>query len=288
MRETLTLIKNWEEKGARSGEPSVTSGDASNASVGISTRSKEIYSMASLEKALAVNPLPLLHFAASKDFTAENIIFLMRVREWRQAYISAPRLPNTDALTSDAKDLLFRMGVDIYTTCVSDILSEFPINVDHNIKVALDDVFGPAVPDKKNRLSDDSGNSSSNSSPWEIDTDALHKAPIQLEIQRMTLSRETSDESMDTMWTTAKTKSLNSQSSKDAKTGSIADDDEQPIFAQHPAVSPLGAARAKIRLAFDAAVFDAAEASIKYLVLTNTWRKFAHEAAQGGDEKGVV
>ena len=135
MRETLTLIKNWEEKGAQSGEPSLSSGEASHVSVGISTRSKEIFTMASLEKALAVNPLPLLHFAASKDFTAENIIFLMRVREWRQAYASAPRLLNTTALTADAQELLFRMGVDIYTTCVSDTDSEFPINIDHHIIV---------------------------------------------------------------------------------------------------------------------------------------------------------
>ncbi|PPJ58943.1 hypothetical protein CBER1_04129 [Cercospora berteroae] len=281
MRETLTLIKNWEEKGAQSGEPSVSSGEASNLSVGISTRSKEIFSMASLEQALAVNPLPLLRFAASKDFTAENIIFLMRVREWRQVHASAPRLLNTTTLTADAQELLFRMGVDIYTTCVSDIYSEFPINIDHNIKVALDNVFAPAVPDKKKRLSDDS----TSSSPWDIDMEALQKAPIQLEIQRMTLSRETSDESVDTMWS-AKSKSLKSQSSRDVKTGFM-DDDERPIFARHPATAPLGVARAKIRPAFDGAVFDAAEASIKYLVLTNTWRKFAQEA-QGGDEKGMV
>ncbi|KAI5370986.1 hypothetical protein Slin15195_G018570 [Septoria linicola] len=277
MRTTLSLLKEWEEKGAQNSEPSLSSGETSNASLGISTRSKEIFSMASLEKALAVNPLPLLHYAASKDFTAENIIFLMRVREWRQAYATAPKLLNTSVLTSDAQNLLFRMGVDIYMTCVLDTVSEFPINIDHNLKTALDAVFGPAVPERKHRRSADSNGGS----PWDIDMDALDKAPIQLEVKRITLSRETSDDSVKTMWTT-KSKSIKTQCSE-----RTLDDDEKPIFEPHPAIAPLGTTRAKIRREFDSTVFDAAEASIKYLVLTNTWRKCAQEA-QGAHERGMV
>lgn len=142
--------------------------------------------MASLEKAPAVNSLPLLHFAASKDFTAENIIFLMRVREWRQAYATAPRLLNTSTLTSEAHNLLFRMAVDIYTTCALDSVSDIPINIDHNIRKELDLVFGPAVPHNKLRTSDDS----SDSSPCNIDWDALETAPVQVEVERITFSRE--------------------------------------------------------------------------------------------------
>lgn len=278
MRTTLSLLKQWEEKGGQDSEPSLASGEISDASITASTRSSKVYSMAALEKALIVNPLPLLHFAAHKDFTAENIIFLMRVREWRQAYRTAPRLIDSNTLTPEAQNLLFRMAVDIYTTCVLDTTSEFPINIDHTIRVKLDALFGPAVPGSKQRASGES----ETRNLWDIDMADLEKAPIQVEIQRITLSRETSDESVESMWT-SKTKSVKTHASNTTST----DDDESPIFAAHPATAPLGAIRARIRPGFDGAVFDEAEASIKYLVLTNTWRKFAQEG-QGGVENGMV
>ena len=40
---------------------------------------KNVYFMAALKKALAVNPSPFLYFAAKQDFTAENVIFLIHV-----------------------------------------------------------------------------------------------------------------------------------------------------------------------------------------------------------------
>lgn len=275
MRTTMDLLKQWEEKGADAA-PSLTSDNTGNASV--VTRNSKVYSMAALEKALVVNPLPLLHFAATKDFTAENIIFLMRVREWRQAYTTAPRQFNNIDLTPDAQNLLFCMAVDIYTTCVHDATSEFPINIDHSIRMSLDSLFGPAIPGSKQR---NSGESESRS-PWDIDMDSFEKGPIQAEVQRITLSRETSDDSVQSIWS-SKIKSVKTHVIKT----SSPHEDERPIFAPHPATAPLGAVRARIRPGFDGSVFDEAESSIKYLVLTNTWRKFAQEG-QGGAENGMV
>lgn len=277
MRTTMDLLKQWEEKGSQDAAPSLTSGNT-GASVG--TRNSKVYSMAALEKALVVNPLPLLHFAAHKDFTAENIIFLMRVREWRQAYATAPRLMNNINLTPEAQNLMFRMAVDIYTTCVLDTTSEFPINIDHSIRTALDAIFGPAIPGIKQRTSGESDNRS----PWDIDMNELEKAPIQAEVQRITLSREASDDSVQNLWS-SKIKSVKTHIIKASAYDE--DEDERPIFAPHPATAPLGASRARIRPGFDGTVFDDAEASIKYLVLTNTWRKFAQEG-RGSAEFGMV
>lgn len=277
MRATMSLLRQWEEKGSQDPAPSLTSAETA-ASVGHSTKSSKVYSLAALEKALMVNPLPLLHFAAHKDFTAENIIFLMRVREWRDAYSSAPRLPNNINLTPDAQILLFRMAVDIYTTCVLDTTSEFPINIDHNIRMRLDSLFGPAVPGNKQRTSGECDNRS----PWDFDMNDLEKPQIQVEVQRITLSRETSDDSSQGMWTPT-SKSVKTF----ASTTSATDDDERPIFAPHPATAPLGVIRARIRPEFNETVFNDAEASIKYLVLTNTWRKFAQEG-QVTAENGMV
>lgn len=269
MRTTLSLLKQWEEKGSQDSEPSLTSGELTDSSARTSTRNSKIYSMAALEKALIVNPLPLLHFAAHKDFTAENIIFLMRVLEWRQAYATAPRVPSDDTPTPHAKNLLFRMALDIYMTCVNDNTSDFPINIDHSIRVALDDLFGPAIPGNKRTSAE-----SASHNQWDIDMHDFGKGAVQFEVQRITLSRETSDDTVQSMW------------NSDHKSAKI-HEDEVPIFASHPATAPLGTVGARAGPEFNGNVFDAAEASIKYLVLTNTWRKFAQEG-QGCFENGVV
>ncbi|KAF7193423.1 hypothetical protein HII31_05203 [Pseudocercospora fuligena] len=281
MRTTLSAIKDWEEKGrghtSHSSSMNTSSDLSKPSSYGISTQSKEIFSMASLEKALAINPMPLLHFAANKDFTAENIIFLMRVREWRQAWTSAPRDPSTGDVTSHARNLLFRLAVEIYMVCVLDTISEFPINIDHSVRLQLDLLFEPAVPEAKKRVSSDTDGSN----PFDIEMNYTSNTHIDEEVKRIALTREESDDSLKKATTVAVYSVPPTPTRED-------DDDEKPIFEQNPAVTPLGSARAKIRDGFDEKVFDAAEASIKYLVLTNTWRKFAQEAQQSSSNVDLV
>lgn len=286
MHLTLSAIQDWEEKGRghTSHTPSsMNTGDMSKSSYDMSTQSKEIFSMTSLEKALAVNPLPLLHFAASKDFTAENIIFLMRVREWRQAWAAAPRNPATKQITEHARSLLFRLAVEIYMICILDTISEFPINIEHSIRSQLDLLFEPAVPEAKKRVS-----AESDSSPFDIEMHGTPNAPLQAEVKRIALVTEESNHHpppTDILWkhdTTPRQPSIQvyevDSSRPSGDENRDYDDDVKPIFASNPAISPLGSARAKIRPGFDEFVFDAAEASIKYLVLTNTWRKFVQMA----------
>lgn len=285
MRTTLSLIKDWEEKGTNKTAGSSIISDQGTASYSISTRSKEIFSMASLEKALAINPLPLLHFAASKDFTAENIIFLMRVREWRQAWATAPRDPVDGELTENARNTLFRLAVEIYMVCVLDTISDFPININASIRTKLDQIFEHAVPEGKKRISSDSG-----SSMFDGNTNS-YLSQLDSEVKRVTLVREKSDNSGTTIWSTKPRSPNDSSWSEKSPTFTAASantsDVDMPIFQPHPAISPLGSARAKIRDGFDQSVFDAAEASVKYLVLTNTWRKFA-AASQIGPQLDAV
>ncbi|KXT07592.1 hypothetical protein AC578_10215 [Pseudocercospora eumusae] len=266
MRTTLCAIQDWEEK-VRSHTSHSSSTNTSNhlsqpSSYGPSTQSKEIFSMASLEKALATNPMPLLHFAATKDFTAENIIFLLRLQEWRQAWTSAPRDPSTAKITSHARNLLFQLAVHIYMLCVLDTISEFPINIDHAIRKPLDSLFEPAIPEpilnKKKR------NHISNTNPFDVEliSSPSSYTTIDEEVKMKHLARmKPSDENENSNIAVFPTSA------------------EKPIFfvfdEQNLAVtsSPLDSARV-IRTGFDEKVFDAAEASIKDLVLTNTWRKY--------------
>ncbi|EME42507.1 hypothetical protein DOTSEDRAFT_175624 [Dothistroma septosporum NZE10] len=235
MRATLSIIETWEKKDTTHLYGSIMSGDRSQISQSTSTRSQDLYSMTSLEKALAVNPLPLLHFAANKDFTAENIIFLMRVKEWRQAWSSAPRQLSTRDITEESRAMLFRLAVEIYMTCVLDTISDFPINIEGPIRAKLDFLFESAVPDGKKRTS-----AESEASPFGFEVEDPKTDPIQVEVKRIALVRETSADSQDSVWSD-----------------------------------------------FDLTAFDAAEASIKYLVLTNTWRKFAQQAQNGCSRRTV-
>ncbi|KAK3092184.1 hypothetical protein LTR53_019680, partial [Teratosphaeriaceae sp. CCFEE 6253] len=120
---------------------------------------KELYRMAALEKALLINPTPLLHFAATKDFTAENIIFLLHVKQWRGAWRAAPRHTHSGALTVQAQDRLFNMALDIYAASVSDQTAEFPINLEGPRIKDLAANFGPYMAAVSRSGSSDAGHS---------------------------------------------------------------------------------------------------------------------------------
>lgn len=57
-------------------------------------KNKDIYSMASLEMQISKNVDPLLRWAAQKEFTAENIVFLRAVRDFKKKWsLAAKRGP---------------------------------------------------------------------------------------------------------------------------------------------------------------------------------------------------
>jgi hypothetical protein len=208
-----------------------------------------MYTMQSLEKALAVNPQPLLHYAANRDFTAENIVFLLQVRRWRSAFRSA--VQSNGALTEQARAHLFAMAVDIYIASVSEKTAEYPINVEWAIRSALDNVFARAVPEGKLRH-------------------------VRFNLPNETLQRKTTDfEPSCSEWP----ESSWEKGATPWRETALPSKEDSP-FKPHPGVAPLGMARAKIPPEFDRSVFDAAEGSIKYLVLTNTWRKFVSSSEQ--------
>ena len=210
--------------------------------------------MAALEKTLAVNPTPLLYFAAKQDFTAENVIFLIHVKRWRDAWKTAPRERNTGEVTEQARAKLFRMAVDMYMADLYEQTADFPINVESAIRKSMDNTFGPAVPGGK-RL---------DSSTWDnVDAEnvAFGVAPP-MDLDQIADSQQSpwgDERSVD--------EAESPVSPMEETTNGI-------VFETNPCVAPLGPARARIPQDFHQGIFDAAEASIKYLVLTNTWCRF--------------
>jgi hypothetical protein len=255
---TLSFIRSWEERSRWSPDSTTLASTSTHTHSTLTIHQKpsfrtekpqyrdnEMYEMtiAALENAIATNPLPLLQFAATKDFTAENIIFLIQVRDWKMSWAATPSPP-----APLSRALLFNKAVEIYAQSVHEKLAMFPINIEGGIRTRLDAIFEPAV---KNLME---GN-------WETFDPYNEITPFAGDEGEMPLSpmRPGSPGSpMRTSWplSSAPPTPKSTLSSEVAEFGRNMDD---------------------IPREFDEKVFDAAEKSIKYLVVTNTWRKMINE-----------
>ncbi|PMD42712.1 hypothetical protein L207DRAFT_581365 [Hyaloscypha variabilis F] len=205
----------------------------------------EMYEMtiSALDNAIATNPLPLLQFAATKDFTAENILFLIQVRDWKiSCTASTPPTPHSRAL-------LFHKAVEIYAQSVNEKLAIFPINIEGGIRSRLDAIFEPAV----KRLRESNGEMSD---PYNEIT-PFAGGEGEMPLSPMTPGSPGSP--LKSNWplpSTPKSEFSHAATEDEGDDGKKVDD---------------------IPGDFDEKVFDAAEKSIKYLVVTNTWRKMISE-----------
>lgn len=252
-RNVLDILKKWEsntsstlssgsEKFTRNSESSGENGTAS--SMKGSYRSIEMYGMAAFQNALVTDPHSLLQFAATKDFTAENIIFLLQLQAWRIACENG--VEKMADLPAPTRGLLFQMAVEIYAESISEATAEFPINIEGPIRTRLDAVFGPAMA-SRGRGVVNAVDPVKAVSPFDMsNVEALRKFPGKL-------------------WKTEVNTSSTAISASEKNEGTDG--------------IPTSDALANMPAEFDERVFDAAEKSIKYLVLTNTWRKFV-EAMQ--------
>lgn len=234
-----------------------------------------LYSIGALERALLINPEPLLQYAARKDFTAENIVFLIQVRDWRQFWQSAPRNPSTGLVTEDAQVRLFRMAIEIFATSVDEKTADFPINIEGYVRKELAVVLGPSA---LNRMS---GFAARNGSDASCGLE-LHGVPSVLPVapwaeQKQAISVTTTISASSMSPPSSPPTALRSMSSGKTPLLTTTSPRAEPKpyrLEDRPDLSPQSNGRGLDIPGFDERVFDDAEASIKYLVLTNTWRKF--------------
>ena len=218
--------------------------------------------MAALEKALVMNPIPLLQFAATKDFTGENVVFLMQVRDWHATWSRMPKIDHQ--ITDEARDRMYDSALEIYVSSVHEKTSEFPINIESKIKRQLDDIFAAAASERRPYRDDtviDPFKDTSIADPFKTQSLEL-TLPKNL---RSILERANSDESEQTL--------------KNDSREVIVPSTKESMFEESLCVRPP-VKRTEVVNAmpgFDEHVFDDAEKSIKYLVLTNTWQKFVME-----------
>lgn len=235
------------------------------------SRRGEMYTMASLESAVRTNPHNLLMFAAQKDFSGENISFLMKVMDWKRGWL--PTTPTNigymkkprayESYSNDLQRQQFKGALDIYASCVSPRYSYYPINLSHVHLKELETVFEGA----SMMTHADIGLGVDNATPF----DQLWRSPTHDDIENwpgkdgssMISARPTNGTNKSTE---------NILGPTDAKGGNkilqayelTTVSDRLPDFIPIPSE-------------FGPEVFDRAEESIKYMVLTNTWPKFVKD-----------
>lgn len=215
-----------------------------------------MYSRQALEKALSTNSAPLLIFAAFKEFSGENISFLNHVRQWKAAWTPPPQnrfsaFPpqNNRRLEGEAlRRSQFSLAVEIYLSFISTSHSDFPLNLSSQHLRELDNVFNRAA--------------------GTVDITTLVPAkPFETRGSRPFDVEHGSEKEL----VTITTRPVDNETDTDAMFG-----------APSPGVDKLNLLDLKPRLpesvpipdSFGPDVFDHAEESIKYMVLTNTWPRF--------------
>ncbi|KAG0637433.1 hypothetical protein HOY80DRAFT_1023797 [Tuber brumale] len=84
----------------------------------------------------------LEEFAATKDFTWENIIFLKRVGSWKEKWRSPEVNPGNGEMPPPVLKALYNAAEEIFQPLVHRQTSDFPLNLEDDIYLTLDQVFG--------------------------------------------------------------------------------------------------------------------------------------------------
>jgi hypothetical protein len=264
---TLSSLQSWEER-SRWTADTTTIGSKSTHTHSSPTihqkasfrteksqyRDNGMYEMttAALDNAIATNPLPLLQFAATKDFTAENILFLIQIRDWKSAWRSSSSPP-----TPHSRSMLFNKAVEIYAQSVNEKLAVFPINIEGGIRSRLDGIFEPTVRRMRQGTGDGELVDPFNEvTPFAGGEGEMPLSPLSL---MSSIGRSKPNWPLPSTPTTPKSHFSTEMEARDYGT---------EIYGKSVGDVPEE---------FDQKVFDAAEKSIKYLVVTNTWRKMISE-----------
>ena len=111
------------------------------------SRHGEIYSRDALEQDLAGDDSRLLEFAVHKEFTGENISFLLCTREWKagwNALLDENPGYDWDTDAQGYRRLLFEAAVKIFVDLVEVSSADFPLNIEAGILMRLRRTFSEA------------------------------------------------------------------------------------------------------------------------------------------------
>jgi hypothetical protein len=266
-QETLEAIANWEKRQAASGfsaDGSLMSPGAfstattlkSTAALTVGSKSSmeshksDMLTMTALENALRTNAMPLLTFAALKDFSGENVSFLTHVADWRRHWFLS------QASTAEHRHKQFVDAVRIYARFISLEFPEFPINISSKEMKRLYHIFADAATILYgSRCGSFVSSISDNATPFDnVLPEEIHHSTFDCKSSHDSTSELRSGTTLDTLGR--------------ANLRSVS---RVQIVPQYEALADV-----EIPEDFTEMVFDLAESEIKYLILTNTWPKFVH------------
>jgi hypothetical protein len=259
--ETLEAIANWEKRqaanevGIDSSLPSPAFSDTTtlNCSSKSSFESQKsvMLTMTALENALRTNAMPLLEFAALKDFSGENVSFLTHITDWRCYWFS----PKTS--TADHRRQQFVAAARIYSHFISLEFSEFPINISSREMKRLYQIFEPAA---RLLYNNKRGSISSSSSDCATPFDSIYPQDTSDSPTYSYNDYNLTDEPK------SPTVNLDTLGRSNLRASSRMQETHTDDVLADVAIPED----------FTEMVFDLAECEIKYLVLTNTWPKFVN------------
>ena len=269
LRETTRVLAEFDQKRLKSDDYPISGSTKSH-----STTSKRgrMYSIESLDEALAVDHHRLLIYASCVELSGENIVFLTRVLAFNKACQQAFR--DSCNLSSDfdgARMDMFRRGLNIYVNLVHSNTAPYPINIESTIYSSLDAIFGPATAivatAKSSRDSSISTPTSANATPWD-------DAKTGMDCEEEASSGDENSYPMHPVGngglsTVPTSHPKNNESSEHIVGVNTAETED---FAGGVYADPLQGVR--IPTDFDERVFEAAFKSVRYMVWTGTWQRY--------------
>lgn len=201
------------------------------------------YSIAALERALRDDIDRLEEFAATKDFTSENILFLKRVENWKEKWKLAEIKVRNGQIPPVVIRSFYDTAEQIFNTLVHRESSGFPLNLEEDIYLPLDRVFGCSNPgSQKSQIT----------SKYPCGAKAI-VAPFADDI--LTNVRRMPDK----------------RGFRGPDKGYDYNDERPPTPPRTIPTPPQN----MLPMGFGACVFDRAEMAVKQMVLTNTWIRYA-------------
>ena len=260
----VEAIRDWENRRGRGDTSSVANSlKPGSTAITVSTRTSGrsgMHSKDALEQYMAGDIQKLLDFAVHKEFTGENITFLVFVRQWKAAWSAVLRkYPDYDWERDPFghRSQLFKVAVEMYADLVEVKTARFPINIESFILLGLRRVFGDAAKALNRPLS--ANVATPFLYPGGFDDDLGESGDSTIELVNRDRKGPTMTATSVPAWP------------QGSYTSAHRDILHLPTRLTDPVIVPRD---------FSVKVFDRAQDSVTHMVLHNTWPRFVDECAR--------
>ncbi|KAL8918173.1 MAG: hypothetical protein Q9208_007525 [Pyrenodesmia sp. 3 TL-2023] len=249
-KETDRALREFDlkkSKGVAAPNASVTTTSDTEVSVKTGSSRGTRYTVESLENSIS-NQTPDLgpfrEFCAEKCFCVENVAFLEKVVKFKREWDRIFSVPGQDL--ENARQLMYRVAVNIYLTLIDDNTANASINIEGYIKKQLESLFRAAALGIASRRPSSPKSIAAVVTPWDEPADPFVNPGNDHPLRPLTHH------------------SMDKGSSSDLVTEvNSALEGDNPFAADLP-VPP----------AFDSACFDRAAASVKHMLWQQPWQEY--------------